>query len=142
MSSTSTHRIRSARASLPSFSLAALLIALGFTAMVSTMVGIAAYSIQGGAATISPAQLQAAEKAAFEQGHDAGYKQGVTKGREVGRKAGALAGERKGYGEGVRKGLQKGYKRGHQAGYDEGYAAGVAAATPAQPNRKKKNGGA
>jgi flagellar biosynthesis/type III secretory pathway protein FliH len=140
MSSMSTHRIRTVKASLPRFSLAALMLALAFAAMVSIVVGIAVWSIQSGGASISQAQVVVAEKAAFDRGKVAGYKEGLAKGREHGAKVGQLRGHRSGFGEGLRKGVRKGYKRGHEAGYGEGYSAGVAAATPAQTGGKKKRG--
>jgi len=140
MSSMSTPRIRSVKASLPQFSLAALMVALALAAMVSAVVGIAAWSIGTGGTSISPAQLQGAEKAAFERGKVAGYQEGLTRGRKAGAQVGKLRGYRSGYGEGLRKGMRKGLKKGHDAGYSEGYAAGVAAATPAQTGSKKKRG--
>jgi flagellar biosynthesis/type III secretory pathway protein FliH len=137
----STHRIRSVTASLPRFSLAALMIALAFTTMVSAIVGIAAWSIQSGPVAISQTELQSAEKAAFDRGHVAGYKEGLTKGKQHGAKVGELRGHRSGFGEGLRKGVRKGFKRGHDAGYSEGYAAGTAAATPVKSTGKKKKRG-
>jgi flagellar biosynthesis/type III secretory pathway protein FliH len=141
MSSMSTHRIRSVTASLPRFSLAALMIALALAAGVSAVVGIAAWSIQTGDPGVSQVQLQAAEKAAFERGHVAGYKEGLTKGKQNGATIGERRGHRNGFGEGLRKGVRKGYAKGHEAGYSEGYSAGAAAAKPAQGSGKKKAGG-
>jgi flagellar biosynthesis/type III secretory pathway protein FliH len=139
MSSMPTQRFRSVTASLPQFSLAALLIALAFTAMVSTMVGIVAWSVKSQAPGIAQTQLQAAEKAAFDRGRLGGYKLGLAKGTDAGRRAGALAGVKKGYRAGLLRGVKRGYERGKAAGYSEGYAAGVAAATPARkPSTKKR----
>ena len=56
---------------LPRFSPAALLLALALAAMLSMVVGIAAYTVHTGSG-ISQDDLAAAQHSAYQSGHDAG----------------------------------------------------------------------
>ena len=81
MDSSSTSR--SLPVTLPRFSLAALLLALGLAALMAMVVGIAAFTIHSGSG-ISQEQLVVAKRLAYQQGHDAGYAAGVVKGKSTG----------------------------------------------------------
>ena len=78
MSSTSSNPLP---ISLPRFSPAALLLALALAAMLSMVVGIAAYTVHTGSG-ISQADLAAAQHNAYQSGHDAGYTAGLAKGKD------------------------------------------------------------
>ena len=80
MSSTSSNPLP---ISLPRFSPAALLLALALAAMLSMVVGIAAYTVHTGSG-ISQSDLAAAQHNAYQSGHDAGYTAGLAKGKAMG----------------------------------------------------------
>jgi len=126
---------------LPRFSLAALLLALGLAAMMAMVVGLAAYTIHGSG--VSQNELVAAKRLAYQQGHDAGYAAGMVKGKSTGHDSGYTEGHHDGMVAGIQKGRKAGFQKGHTAGYNQGYAAGVAAgqAAAASSNKKKKSGG-
>jgi hypothetical protein len=141
MSSTSSNPLP---ISLPRFSPAALLLALALAAMLSMVVGIAAYTVHTGSG-ISQGDLAAAQHNAYQSGHDAGYTAGLAKGKDTGQNAGYRQGKHDGMVAGIKKGRTAGIKKGRTAGYASGYAAGVAAAQAAAPpatkTTKKKTGG-
>lgn len=125
---------------LPRFSLAALLLAIGLATVLAMVVGLAAYTISGSG--ISQNELAAAKRLAYQQGHDAGYAAGMVKGKSTGHDAGYTQGRHDGMVAGVIKGRKAGFQKGHTAGYNQGYAAGVAAgqAAAASSSKKKKAG--
>ena len=127
---------------LPRFSPAALLLALALAAMLSMVVGIAAYTVHTGSG-ISQSDLAAAQHSAYQSGHDAGYAAGLAKGKDTGQNAGYRQGKHDGMVAGIKKGRTAGIKKGRAAGYASGYAAGVAAAQAAAPppSGKKQNKG-
>ena len=129
---------RTLAVTLPRFSLAALLLALGLAAIMAMVVGLAAYTIHGSG--ISQDQLVAAKRLAYQQGHDAGYAAGMVKGKSTGHDSGYAQGRHDGMVAGTLKGRRAGFRRGHTAGYNEGYAAGVAAAQAASAPKKKSGG--
>ncbi len=112
---------------LPRVSLAAIALALGLACMMASVVGIAAWTIHSGPG-ITQADIAAAQKSAYANGHDAGYQDGLVKGRAGGQTAGYRAGHLDGFTAGKQRGLATGLRRGHDAGYTEGSAAGQAAA--------------
>jgi flagellar biosynthesis/type III secretory pathway protein FliH len=121
--------------SLPRISLAAIALALALACVVASVVGIAAWTIRSGPG-ITQADVVAAQKAAYGNGHDAGYHDGLVKGREGGHTAGYRQGRIDGFRAGRQRGLANGFRKGHDAGYTEGYAAGQAAAAAAQAAKK------
>jgi flagellar biosynthesis/type III secretory pathway protein FliH len=138
MDSSSTSRPLSI--TVPRFSLAALLLAIGLATVMAMVVGLAAYTISGSG--ISQNELAAAKRLAYQQGHDAGYAAGLVKGKSTGHDAGYTQGRHDGMVAGVMKGRKAGFQKGHTAGYNQGYAAGVAAgqAAAASSSKKKKSG--
>src|SRR6478735_9076525 len=99
MSSTSSNPLP---ISLPRFSPAALLLALALAAMLSMVVGIAAYTVHTGSG-ISQSDLAAAQHNAYQSGHDAGYTAGLAKGKDTGQNAGYRQGKHDGQVAGIRR---------------------------------------
>jgi len=137
MSSTSSNPLP---ISLPRFSPAALLLALALAAMLSMVVGIAAYTVHTGSG-ISQSDLAAAQHNAYQSGHDAGYTAGLAKGKDTGQNAGYRQGKHDGMVAGIKKGRTAGIKKGRTAGYAAGVASAQAAAPPATKTTRKKTSG-
>src|SRR3954452_17328682 len=97
MSSTSSNPLPT---SLPRFSPAALLLALALAAMLSMVVGIAAYTVHTGSG-ISQSDLAAAQHNAYHSGHEAGYTAGLANGKDTGQDTGYRKGRHDGMVAGI-----------------------------------------
>ncbi len=117
---------------LPRFSVAALVLAFGLAGMLSAVVGLAAWSLQG--TGISQADLRAREQAAYQRGMNDGVARGradgLKSGRSAGLSAGVIRGRKAGFAAGLARGHKLGYALGRTDGYNQGYAAGLAAPKP------------